>query len=134
MFKDYGLWNIEKQKIDCRTQFNFYYAEREIWWCSVGINIGVEINGKNSKFERPVLILKKFNGLMLWVLPLTTKDKSKSSHYVRVERPTVAWVSLSQIKSISSLRLLRKICTLSNEDFARINLSVIDFLTKSKTP
>ncbi len=134
MFKDYDLWNVEKQKIDCRAQFNFYYAEREIWWCSVGINIGVEINGKNSKFERPVLILKKFNGLMLWVLPLTTKDKSKSSHYVRVERPTVAWVSLSQIKSISSLRLLRKICTLSNEDFARINLSVINLLTKSKTP
>lgn len=134
MFKDYNLWNVEKQKIDCRTQMNVYYAEREIWWCSVGINIGVEINGKNSKFERPVLILKKFNGLMLWVLPLTTKDKSKSIHYVRVERPTIAWVSLTQIKSISSLRLLRKVCTLSNEDFIRINLSIINLLTKSKTP
>lgn len=134
MFKDYNLWNVEKQKIDCRTQMNVYYAEREIWWCSVGINIGVEINGKNSKFERPVLILKKFNGLMLWVLPLTTKDKSKSIYYVRVERPTIAWVSLTQIKSISSLRLLRKVCTLSNEDFIRINLSIINLLTKSKTP
>lgn len=134
MLKDYNLWNLEKQKIDLCDRNNVFYSEREVWWCSVGINIGVEMNGKNSKFERPVLILKKFNGLMLWVLPLTTKDKSKNSYYIRIERPTVAWVSLTQIKSISSLRLLRKICMLGDEDFTRINSSLINLLSKSKTP
>ncbi|MCF7865227.1 MAG: type II toxin-antitoxin system PemK/MazF family toxin [Candidatus Pacebacteria bacterium] len=134
MEKDFDLWNLEKQKIDKKILQDFYFSEREIWWCSIGTNIGVESNGKNSKFERPVLILNKFNGLMLWVLPLTTKDKTNSPHYTRIENPTVAWVSLTQIKCVSSLRLLRKICTLNNEDFSRINSSIIKLFLKSKTP
>ena len=32
-----------------------YFRERQIWWASVGQNIGVESNGKNANFERPVL-------------------------------------------------------------------------------
>ena len=62
MEKDFNLWNSEKQNIDRKFLKDFYFSEREIWWCSVGINVGVEVNGKNSKFERPVLVLKKFNG------------------------------------------------------------------------
>lgn len=36
----------------------------EIWWCAMGENIGVEINGKNESFARPVLVFKK---LSRWV-------------------------------------------------------------------
>ena len=28
--------------------------EGEVWWAAVGENIGVEINGKNEGFTRPV--------------------------------------------------------------------------------
>lgn len=30
----------------------------EIWWCAMGENVGVEINGKSEVFSRPVLIFK----------------------------------------------------------------------------
>lgn len=36
------------------------FNEGEIWWCSIGMNIGVEIYGKGGRFTRPVLIFKKF--------------------------------------------------------------------------
>lgn len=37
---------------------SLYFKERQIWWASIGQNIGVEANGKNKKYERPVIILK----------------------------------------------------------------------------
>ena len=33
--------------------------EGEVWWCAIGENVGIEINGKSETFARPVLILKK---------------------------------------------------------------------------
>ena len=29
-------------------------SEGDIWWCSCGENVGVEINGKSKLFSRPV--------------------------------------------------------------------------------
>ena len=47
------------------------FNERDIWWCSIGVNVGYEVNGKNGPFERPVLIIKKYNNDMFFGLPLT---------------------------------------------------------------
>jgi hypothetical protein len=38
-----------------------YFKEREIWWTSIGFNVGDEQHGNNDIFERPVLVIKKFN-------------------------------------------------------------------------
>jgi hypothetical protein len=61
--KDFDKWNSVKKIYSKkeRTETEVYFKEREIWWCSAGINIGDEQNGKNFFFERPIIILKKFN-------------------------------------------------------------------------
>lgn len=92
-----------------------FFKEREIWWCALGKNIGFEQDGKNDMFERPILVLKKFNHYLLWGLPLTSQDKTKNSTYYistfyNQER---SFIILSQLRLISSKRLLRKIRTLS---------------------
>jgi hypothetical protein len=62
MQKDFDKWHNKKKKLDKnKIDYNFFYHEREIWWSSIGLNIGVETNGKSDHFERPVLIVKKFN-------------------------------------------------------------------------
>jgi hypothetical protein len=58
--KDFDGWNNEKQRIN-KTDKKRFFKEREIWWCALGINIGVEIDGKNGAYERPVLIFKYRN-------------------------------------------------------------------------
>jgi mRNA interferase MazF len=66
---------IEWTKIKIRIHVServLYFKQREIWWASLGCNIGHEEDGKNIMFERPVLIVKKFNHHLLWVLPLTS--------------------------------------------------------------
>ncbi len=73
MGKDFEKWNLLQKQIE--TNLPPFFHEREIWWCSLGANIGVEEDGKNELFERPVLILRKFNKEMCWGLPLTTRKK-----------------------------------------------------------
>lgn len=43
MKKDFNSWSQLKQKIDSQEKFP-YFEEREIWWCSIGLNIGHEEN------------------------------------------------------------------------------------------
>lgn len=50
--KQFDLWNKKKKYVEARAHSeNLYLHEREVWWCSVGVNIGVEIDGKNNVFE-----------------------------------------------------------------------------------
>lgn len=121
MQKDFDTWNTEKKYIDQKkTNKNLFFHCREIWWCSAGLNIGVETNGKHSNFERPMLILKKFNNEMIWVLPLTTKHKQNKYHYKITHQSIKSWVVLSQIKTLSTKRLIRKIDSVSENDFQNI--------------
>lgn len=58
------IYKWHKIKIDIQLavdKSNLYFYEKDVWWASLGANIGHEEDGKNKKFERPVLILKKFN-------------------------------------------------------------------------
>jgi mRNA interferase MazF len=131
MQKDFDKWNGQKKGIDKKEiQYNFFFYEREVWWCSLGLNVGVESDGKNNNFERPVLILKKFNGQMCWIVPLTSKTK-EGDHYFKVKYESgVAWVSLSQIKAISTKRLLRKIGMIPEVEFKTISDKIIKYLNK----
>lgn len=129
MEKNFDGWNKEKKVVDQRlvSRDLFFYA-REIWWCSAGLNIGVEVDGKNEKFERPMLIIKKFNADMVWVLPLTAKER-QNKHFYEIKHQTIrSWVFLSQIKTISTKRLLRKMGFISESDFKEIVFRLQDIL------
>lgn len=38
------------------SEKDVYFREGEMWWASLGANIGHEQDGKNETFERPILI------------------------------------------------------------------------------
>jgi hypothetical protein len=42
MQKDFDLWNIEKKTLHQKLEVIGVH-EREIWWVSFGVNVGVEI-------------------------------------------------------------------------------------------
>lgn len=86
-----------------------YFHEREIWWASIGANIGYEENGKNDNYERPVLILKKFNKEIFWGLPLTSKEKTGKYYFTTTHNNKKYSVIISQLRILSSKRLLRNI-------------------------
>ena len=50
--QEFNEWNQLKQKLHNSHRIP-RIKEHEIWWCAVGKNIGVEINGKNQVLSRP---------------------------------------------------------------------------------
>ncbi len=111
-----------------------YFHEKEIWWCSIGSNIGFEQEGKNSNFERPVFIIKKFNRHMMWVLPLTSKIKITPYHFPVSYKGKQSTVILSQLRTISSKRLLRKVGKISDKDFKDVRERVAAFIKNDLSP
>ena len=121
MQKDFDKWNNEKKIVNDKfVNKDLFFYTREIWWCSVGLNVGVESDGKHENFERPMLIIKKFNSDMVWALPLTTKEKQSRFYYKLAGDIINSQVILSQIKTLSTKRLLRKMGTVSETEFKEI--------------
>ncbi len=103
--KDFDTWNKKKNIIEQKSQ-SIHVQEREIWWCSLGINIGQEQDGKGNLYERPVLIFKKFNNNAVLVIPMSSKPKQGQYTYYSSEHCST--FILSQIRLISTKRLNRK--------------------------
>ncbi len=122
---------IEWVKIKIRINFlekDFYFSEGQIWWASVGQNIGIEQNGKNTGFERPILILKKFNNEHFWSLPLSTKIKKNKYNYIFKKEDKEFCISLSQIRVMDKKRLLRLMEILPTSNLLEIKDLIKKFL------
>ena len=119
--KDFDRWNEKKKETENRNIDNpkVMFQNRSVWWCSVGVNIGIEQDGKGNNFERPVLILRKFNKYIFLGIPLTTKPKNLNLPFyfklIGAKKESIA--ILSQIRLFSSKRLLREIEIIKPELF-----------------
>lgn len=122
MTKDFQKWNKRKEKLHANKERLFFH-EREIWYCSLGANIGFETDGKGEEFLRPVVIVRKFNNEIFWAIPLT---KSKKPIPNKVEKYYFAFLFvpevkslavLSQIRLIDARRLRRHVGTMNEADF-----------------
>jgi mRNA interferase MazF len=127
-------WNAVQARMQISVQSQFP-VRKQIWWASIGQNIGVEVNGKNNRFERPVLVLYAFNSHSLLVAPLTsTTDKHrfliKFEHCGKIES-----VNISQLRTLSGKRFIKKISIMPANDFERVLTAIQEFLSiHEKTP
>lgn len=119
MEKDFDKWNELKKVLNNKQNVAFANS-REIWWCSIGVNIGTEEDGKNELFERPVIILRVLNKNTLRVAPLTSKEKLNEHYFTISYHGRVGAVILSQIKTISTKRLSRKLARLDKKQFEKL--------------
>ncbi|MFA6565377.1 MAG: type II toxin-antitoxin system PemK/MazF family toxin [Candidatus Paceibacterota bacterium] len=100
-----------------------FFHEREIWYCSLGANIGFEQDGKGEDFLRPVLVLKKFNDKIFWGIPLSKSikpipKKSDKFYFVFSFVPGVKSLAiLSQLRLIDASRLARHIGEMEKEEY-----------------
>ena len=123
--KNFDAWNELKKKIESKEKRIPIFREREVWWCSIGLNIGSESDGKHIYFERPVLILKKFNQQLAWAIPTTSKIKIDQFHYQMEYHGKTVSVILSQLRLISAKRLRWRIVTIPSLDFNEIRKQIV---------
>ena len=119
MEKDFNSWNEEKKRLQKRL-FTDYVHEREVWWCTLGVNLGFEQDGKHALFERPVLVIKKFNKDVVLIVPLTTKAKDNKYHINFVHKDETFSAVISQLRLISTKRLRRKMYVMDSRIFSQI--------------
>ncbi len=119
MKKDFQEWHTEKSDLD-EYKVRAFFHEREIWFTSLGVNIGFEQDGRGQRFLRPIAVLKKFNNEVLWAIPLT-KTQKKGQYYFSFQfEGDMSTAILSQIRLIDAKRLQYKIGDMSEKDFAQL--------------
>jgi mRNA-degrading endonuclease toxin of MazEF toxin-antitoxin module len=126
--KDFDAWNEIKKDIDDFGKSKFYNV-RELWWCTLGLNVGSEQDGSGDNCRRPVLVLRGLSADTCLIVPLTT---SAHKHPMRPSIGTVedkeAHALLSQMRVIDTKRLVRKIGRLDKNIFKNIRKAAKDML------
>ncbi len=126
--KDFDTWNSLKKHLNI-SGMNCFYHEREVWWCSLGINIGFEEDGKGAQAERPVLVLKGFSRQLCWIVPLSTSSK-RNRYNISVGtidgKSVVAMIS--HLRPIDTKRFINRIGYIDQIEFEKTKLAIKDLL------
>ena len=121
MQKNFDRWNGRKKRIDAGANRPFYHP-REIWWCSVGVNVGNELDGTGKQHDRPVLVIRPFNAETFFGICLVGHARS-GRYYFSIgqvlDREAVA--NLSQARLFDTKRLVRKIGTIEEDTFRQLS-------------
>ena len=131
MAKDFKEWHELKSVLE-KDGRRVFFHEREVWFSSLGFNLGYEQDGKGAKFLRPVIVLKKFNQDIFWGIPMTGTIKPYPYYYELSVNGNKVSAVVSQLRLIDRKRLFRKVGMISEEDFERIKQRVIDLLGSNK--
>lgn len=114
--KRFPEWIILKEKLHNVGRIPVI-KEGEIWWAAVGENVGVEINGKNKVFSRPILIFKKLSRYAFMGIPLTSQFHDGNWYVSFIFQNKKEYAVLAQARVISVSRLYTKIGELSDPDY-----------------
>jgi mRNA interferase MazF len=117
--KDFTDWHILKTKLQ-KSDKRLFFQERDIWLCSIGLNLGHEEDGKQERFLRPVIVFRKFTADLFWGIPLTTKIKLGSYYYQLNVNGKNTSAMIFQMRILDRTRILRKIWTLPASQFKEI--------------
>jgi mRNA interferase MazF len=125
--KQHDKWNKVKKNLDNRKNI-IKFKEREIYWASIGENIGFEQSGKGEQFSRPVLIIKKLNNNLFFCVPLSTQIKTGSFFFVFNLNNKQSNALLVQAKILDIKRLDQKIGMIKKDDFLKLKESLKELL------
>jgi len=76
----FDRWNIIKKQLDSKKEIITFY-QGNIYFMSIGQNIGHESYGKKELYLRPVLVYKKLSKTTFLGIPLTSKVKEGSYYF-----------------------------------------------------
>ena len=135
MQKDFDGWNKIKKEVNAyELRRDFFYHQREVWWCAIGVNVDVETDGKQVNFDRPVLAFQKFNKEMFWGVPLTSRERTGEFYEKITHEKGAVWAMLTQMKTFSSKRLLRKVGMIPEKRLCENPEKTIRILTTNRAP
>ena len=131
--KHFDAWMGLKNSLHQTGKMRSFH-EGEVWWCALGENVGIEINGKSRSFARPVIILKKLSRYGFQGIPLTSQPHT-GSWYVHFKfQGKDEYAVLSQMRTFSVSRLYQRMGRVDEEDLEVIKSQFHDLYCTNHTP
>ena len=128
---NFDEWNSIKKELN-KTKHK-YFREKEIYFVSVGQNIGSEIYGKNDEFLRPVLVYKRLSKYNFFGIPLTSSEKIGSYYFLfSYKKDKISTALFNQIKVFDSRRIKYFSGKMKNNNFDNLKIKLLDFFTLQK--
>src|SRR3989344_3894081 len=120
MLKRFLEWIGLKEKLHQNDAEPPLVKERDLWWISLGENVGSEMNGKSRLFFRPGLVLKNLSRGFFLIAP-STSQKKEGTWYVPIQQEgKEMFICLHQIRTIDYRRLSTCLGQIAADDFKRV--------------
>lgn len=127
MKKNFQEWHTRKEFLHAEKQRPFFH-EGEVWFCSLGVNVGFEQDGRGEEFLRPIVVVKKFNQEVCWGIPITKSCKQGQHYFPFQLNEKLSTAILSQIRLIDGKRLQYKIGNVAHDDLQQMKKRLAQFL------
>ena len=127
MSKKFQEWHTLKENLHYSNK-KVLFKEREIFWASVGVNIGFEQDGKGHILSRPLLILKKYNNNLFFGIPLSTKIKEGTFFFDFQLNGKDSSALLVQGRTYDAKRLENKMGMIAKDDFDMLKIKLRELL------
>jgi mRNA-degrading endonuclease toxin of MazEF toxin-antitoxin module len=125
--KDFINWHKIKTHVERKEQ-RLNFQIRDVFFCSIGENIGFEQDGRGEEFLRPVIVVKKFNNEAFLGIPLTHTDKKGKYYFGFNLNGEVSIAILSQIRLFDAKRMKYKIGMINEKDFKTLKEKIRQLL------
>ena len=123
----FDTWNTLKKKINNKKNTKTI-RERDVFFISLGENIGFEQNGKGERFLRPVLVLRKFSSHLFLGIPLTSQKKEGRFYAEFSFKGKTSTAILSQIRLFDAKRIEYFSGKISVGNFLEIKKKLIELI------
>jgi len=125
----YDKWNSLKKQLNEKDKI-IKFSQGNIYFMSIGINIGHETYGKDSLFLRPVLVYKKLSKTMFVGIPLTSSTKEGSYYFsFNYKKGKTSTAMLNQIRVLDIRRTEYLSGRINKNIFRNLELKVKDFFS-----
>jgi mRNA-degrading endonuclease toxin of MazEF toxin-antitoxin module len=124
--KNFDSWNDLKKVVD-NSDNKILFKEGEVWWVTLGLNIGDESYGKGENFRRPVIVFRKLSATSCICIPLTSKEKNGSWYYSFEADGVKRCAMMHQMRMLSTKRFENRMLTISESDFLELKNAVAKF-------
>jgi len=127
--QNFDNWNELKKDLHFNKKRELHIKEREIYFLSVGQNIGYESFGKEKYFLRPVIVFKKTSKDTFIGIPLTSKEKEGSYYFqFQYKKDKISTALLNQIRIFDTKRIKYYSGNIKKEDFDKLKQKISEFL------
>jgi len=124
----YDKWNKIKKNLQNKENI-LTFKEMEIYFMSIGQNIGKESYGKKELFLRPVLVYRKLSKTSFVGIPLTSGPKEGNYYFnFNYIKDKISTAMFDNIRVLDIRRADYRSGTIKHSDFKKLRIKLNEFL------